>query len=39
MGRMNPEKALQLTGHDIQTLYENYAENVNNYSRLPEIIF
>lgn len=39
MGRINPEKVSQLTGHDVQTLDENYAENVNNCSSLFEIIF
>jgi integrase len=35
---MNPVEVAQLTGHDVQTLYENYAENVNSRPRLPEII-
>jgi len=35
---MNPVEVAQLTGHDVQTLYENYAGNVNSRPRLPEII-
>ena len=35
---MNPIEVAQLTGHDVQTLYENYAGNVNSRPRLPEII-
>ena len=34
---MNPVEVAQLTGHDVQTLYENYAGNVNSRPRLPEI--
>ena len=33
---MNPVEVAQLTGHDVQTLYENYAGNVNSRPRLPE---
>ena len=35
---MNPVEVAQLTGHDVQTLYENYAGNVNSRPMLPEII-
>ncbi|MDJ0577710.1 MAG: site-specific integrase [Xenococcaceae cyanobacterium MO_234.B1] len=35
---MNPVAVAQLTGHDVQTLYENYAGNVNSRPRLPEIL-
>jgi hypothetical protein len=34
---MNPVEVAQLTGHDVQTLYESYAGNVNSRPRLPEI--
>ncbi|WP_026072238.1 tyrosine-type recombinase/integrase [Nodosilinea nodulosa] len=34
---MNPVEVAQLTGHDVQTLYRNYAGNVNSRPRLPEI--
>lgn len=34
---MNPVAVAQLTGHDVQTLYENYAGNVNSRPMLPEI--
>lgn len=34
---MNPVEVAQLTGHDVQTLYENYAGSVNSRPRLPEI--
>lgn len=33
---MNPVDVAQLTGHDVQTLYENYAGSVNSRPRLPE---
>lgn len=33
---MNPVEVAQLTGHDVQTLYENYAGCVNSRPRLPE---
>ena len=33
---MNPVEVAQLTGHDVQTLYENYAGSVNSRPRLPE---
>lgn len=35
---MNPVEVAQLTGHDVQTLYENYAGNVNSRPLLPEIL-
>ena len=35
---MNPVAVAQLTGHDVQTLYENYAGNVNSRPILPEIL-
>lgn len=34
---MNPVAVAQLTGHDVQTLYENYAGNVNSRPQLPEL--
>ncbi len=34
---MNPVMVAQLTGHDVQVLYENYAGNVNSRPRLPEL--
>lgn len=34
---MNPVNIAQLTGHDVQTLYENYAGNVNSRPLLPEL--
>jgi len=34
---MNPVEVAQLTGHDVQTLYRNYAGSVNSRPRLPEI--
>jgi integrase len=34
---MNPVVVAQLTGHDVKTLYENYAGVVNSRPRLPEI--
>jgi integrase len=34
---MNPVNVAQLTGHDVKTLYENYAGVVNSRSKLPEI--
>ncbi|PSB01733.1 site-specific integrase [Merismopedia glauca CCAP 1448/3] len=34
---MNPVNVAQLTGHDVRTLYENYAGNVNSRSLLPEL--
>jgi integrase len=34
---MNPVNVAQLTGHDVQTLYENYAGVVNSRTKLPEI--
>ena len=33
---MNPVEVAALTGHDVQTLYENYAGSVNSRRRLPE---
>lgn len=33
---MNPVMVAQLTGHDVQVLYQNYAGNVNSRPRLPE---
>lgn len=35
---MNPVAVAQLTGHDVQTLYENYAGNVKCRPMLPEIL-
>jgi integrase len=34
---MNPVMVAQLTGHDVETLYENYAGNVNSRPMLPEL--
>jgi integrase len=34
---MNPVMVAQLTGHDVQTLYQNYAGNVSSRPQLPEI--
>jgi integrase len=34
---MNPVAVAQLTGHDVQTLYENYAGNVNSRPKLPKL--
>jgi integrase len=34
---MNPVEVAQLTGHDVQTLYRNYAGSVNSRPRLPEL--
>lgn len=34
---MNPVMVAQLTGHDVQILFQNYAGNVNSKPRLPEI--
>lgn len=34
---MNPVMIAQLTGHDVQVLYQNYAGNVNSRPRLPEL--
>lgn len=34
---MNPVMVAQLTGHDVKTLYENYAGSVNSRPRLPEL--
>lgn len=34
---MNPVTVAQMTGHDVETLYEFYAGNVNSRPRLPEI--
>ena len=34
---MNPVEVAQLTGHDVQTLYKNYAGSVNSRPRLPEL--
>jgi integrase len=34
---MNPVEVAQLTGHDVETLYKNYAGNVNSRPRLPEL--
>lgn len=34
---MNPVMVAQLTGHDVQVLYQNYAGNVNSKPRLPEL--
>ena len=33
---LNPVMVAQLTGHDVETLYQNYAGNVNSRPRLPE---
>jgi len=35
---MNPVMVAQLTGHDVATLYQNYAGNVSSRPRLPEIL-
>lgn len=35
---MNPVMIAQLTGHDVETLYKNYAGNVNSRPRLPELL-
>jgi integrase len=35
---MSPVMVAQLTGHDVATLYENYAGSVNSRPRLPELI-
>lgn len=35
---MNPVEVAQITGHDVQTLYENYAGNVNSRPILPDIL-
>ncbi|MGL4617664.1 MAG: tyrosine-type recombinase/integrase [Chroococcidiopsis sp.] len=34
---MNPVLVAQLTGHDVETLYHNYAGNVNSRPMLPEL--
>lgn len=34
---MNPVEVAQLTGHDVKTLYQNYAGNVNSRPMLPEL--
>lgn len=34
---LNPVMVAQLTGHDVQVLYQNYAGNVNSRPRLPEL--
>lgn len=34
---INPVMVAQLTGHDVQVLYENCAGNVNSRPRLPEL--
>ena len=34
---MNPVMVAQLTGHDVETLYQNYAGNVNSRPMLPEL--
>lgn len=34
---MNPVMVAQLTGHDVQTLYENYAGIVNSKPKLPDL--
>ncbi len=34
---MSPVTVAQLTGHDVQTLYQNYAGNVNSRPQLPEL--
>jgi len=36
---MNPVMVAQLTGHDVATLYENYAGSVSSRPRLPELIY
>jgi integrase len=35
--QMNPVMVAQLTGHDVKTLFENYAGNVNSRPTLPEL--
>jgi integrase len=35
---MSPVMVAQLTGHDVATLYENYAGSVSSRPRLPELI-
>lgn len=35
---MNPVNVAQLTGHDVQTLYEHYAGVVSSRPRLPELL-
>jgi integrase len=35
--QMNPVMVAQLTGHDVKTLYENYAGSVNSRPTLPEL--
>lgn len=35
---MNPIMVAQLTGHDVKTLYENYAGSVHSRPRLPDIL-
>jgi integrase len=35
---MSPVMVAQLTGHDVATLYENYAGSVNSRPRLPELM-
>ncbi len=35
--RMNPVLVAQLTGHDVKTLYDNYAGSVNSRPTLPEL--
>ncbi|MBE9016106.1 site-specific integrase, partial [Chroococcidiopsidales cyanobacterium LEGE 13417] len=34
---MNPVVVAQLTGHDVQVLFKNYAGNVNSRPQLPEL--
>jgi len=34
---MNPVMVAQLTGHDVQVLFKNYAGNVNSRPQLPEL--
>lgn len=34
---MNPVEVAQLTGHDVETLYKNYAGSVKSRPRLPEL--
>lgn len=34
----NPVLVAQLTGHDVQTLYENYAGSVSSRPRLPDLV-
>ena len=34
---MNPVEVAQLTGHDVKTLYEDYAGSVNSRPHLPEL--